>query len=180
MNMPLGVLLVLAVVSVLVLCLILAFAGIVLCIRRRARKTAIALVIVSAAIAVLCVWAVYWVAPKGGRTIAQLDLPDGRTFVVRHYRFGWTEYPKVRFYARNKEGAWTSFMLIAELVNPNDTSLVMDASRQEVEVAPIGGWYRIKENGFLNIDGSWGPTRQLPPGVEPGAEDIYDRAAYSQ
>lgn len=176
---PLGVMLILGVVLALALCLLLALGGLAYCIRRRARKKAVVLGIVSAAIAVFCAWAVYWVAPKGGRTIAQMDLPDGRTFVVRHYRFGWTEYPKVRFYARDKEGAWTSFALIAELVNPNDTSLVLDASRQEVEVAPAG-WYRIQANDFVNIDGSRGPTWQLPLDIEPGEEDIYDRTAYSQ
>jgi hypothetical protein len=147
--------------------------GLVRCIRSRKRETAAVLGIAAVGIIAFDTWAICTVAPKGGRTIAQLELADGQAFVVRHYRYGWTEYPKVRFYARNTQGAWTSFALIAELVNPNGTSLELDASEQKVEVAPTGGWYRIPDNDFLNIDGSWCTARQLPPGIEPGEENIH-------
>jgi hypothetical protein len=165
-----GVLVVLGVVLVLILCLLFVLWGLV---RNGRRKTASVLGIAALGIVAVVMWAIYTVAPKGGRTIAQLELADGRAFVVRHYRYEWTEYPKVRFYARDTEGAWTSFVLIAELVNPNATSLVLDPSEQKVEVAPTGGWYRIPDNDFVNIDGSWCTAQQLPPGIEPGEEDIH-------
>jgi len=168
---PMGVLLVLGLVLALVLCLVPVLLGIVHCIRSRARKTAVVLGIAVVGIVVFDAWAICAVAPKGARTIAQLEFPDGRAFVVRHYRSGWFEYPKVRFYARNTEGVWTSFVVISELVNPNSAWLVLDASAQEVQ-AP-GGWYRIQDNEFVNPDGSRGATRQLTPGIEPGEEDIY-------
>jgi len=169
---PLGVLVVLGCVLVLVLCLFLALWGIVRCMRRRARKTAAVLGIAAVGIAVLSACAICAVAPKGGRTIAQLDLADGCAFVVRHYRHGWFEYPKVRFYSRDMQGAWTSFALIAELVDPNDTTLVLDASEQEIEVPGVG-CYSIRNNDFVNVDGSRGTKWQLPPGVEPADEDIH-------
>ena len=172
MIKPMGVLLVLGIVLALVLCLVLALWGIVHCIRSRARKTAVVLGIAAVGIVVFDAWAIYAVAPKGGRTIAQLELSDGRACVVRHYRSGWLEYPKVRFYARDTQGVWTSFVVISELVNPNSTSLVPDASAQKVQVPGVG-WYRIQDNDFVNPDGSRGTTCQLPPGIEPGEEDIY-------
>jgi len=168
---PLGVLLVLVVVLSLVLFLVLALWGIVHCVRSGARKTAVVLGIAVVGIAVYSACAIYAMAPRGGRTIAQLELSDGRAFVVRHYRSGWLEYPKARFYARDTEGAWTSFALISELVNANATSLVLDASGQEVEMAGVGS-YRIQDNDFVSVDGSRGTKQQLPPGIEPGQEFV--------
>lgn len=168
---PMGVLLVLLAVVALVLCLFLTLLAMVDCIRRRARKKAVASGVAAVVILVMSAWAIYAVAPKGGRTVAQLELSDGRAFAVRYYRFGWLDYPKAWFYARDEAGAWTSFELISELVNPNAASLALDASAEEVEMPGVGT-YRIDHNDFVNIDGSRGRTRQLPPGVEPGEEDI--------
>lgn len=168
---PMGVLLTLGIVLALSFCLVLALWGIARCIRSRARKTAMALGIAVAGIVVFNAWAIYVVAPKGARTIAQLELPDGHAFVVRHYRYGWLEYPKVRFYARGPEGVWTSFGLIAEWVVPNATSLIMDVQKQQVDMPGVGA-YLIQDNDFVLLDGSRGVMRQLPSGVEPGEEDI--------
>lgn len=175
---PMGVLLVLGFALALVLCLVPALWGIVHGIRSRARKTAVVLGIVAVGIVVFDVWAIRAVAPKGARTIAQLELPDGRALIVRHYRSGWLEYPKVRFYARDTEGVWTSFVLISELVNPNSASLVLDAAGQEVQMPGVGR-YRIQDNDFVNIDGSRGTVRQLPLGIEPAEEDIYSVTEHS-
>ncbi len=175
MIKPMGVLLVLALVLTLLPCLILALWGLVHYTRVRARKTAVVLGIIVVAIAVFSVSALYVVAPKGGRTIAKLDLPDGRAFVVRHYRYGWFEYPKVRFYARNANGDWTSFSVISELIDPGATSLVLDAAAQEIQLTGAG-WFRIEHNEFVNVDGSRGTVWQLPPGIDPGEEDINSGA----
>lgn len=168
---PMGVLLTLGIVLALSFCLVLALWGIARCLRRRARKTAITLGILVAAIAMFNTWAVCVVAPKGVRTIAQLELPDGHAFVVRHYRYGWLEYPKVRFYARGPEGVWTSFGLIAEWVVPNATSLIMDVQKQQVDMPGVGA-YLIQDNDFVLLDGSRGVMRQLPSGIEPGEEEL--------
>ncbi len=178
MIKPMGVLLVLGVVLALILCLVPVLWGIAHCIRNRAWKTAVVLGIAAVGIVVSSAWAVYAVAPKGSRTIAQLELSNGRMFTVRHYRFGWLEYPKARFYARDTKGLWTSFEVISELVNPNAASLVLDASAQEVQLTGVG-WYRIEDNDFVNIDGSRGNTWQLPPTIEPGEEDIYGASLQS-
>jgi len=172
MIKPFGVLLVLGLVAALALCFLLALWGIVRCRRTGARKAAAALAIAAAGILALSGWAIWAVAPRGGRTIAELEFPDGRMFVVRHYRSQWLEYPKVRFYARSSEGVWTSFEVIAELVDPGATGLVLDEPAQEIE-APGVGWYRIQDDDFVHPDGSRGARLQLPPGIEPGDEDIH-------
>jgi len=169
---PLGVLLVLSVVLLLIFFLFLTLWRALRCIRSRKPKTAVVLGIVAMGIAVFCAWATYAVAPKGAQTIAELESPDGRAFIIRNYRYGWLEYRKVYFYSRNIEGVWTSFRLISELVNPNTVSFVLNESAREVEVPGVG-CYLIQENSFVNIDGSGGTSRQLPPGVKPGEEDIY-------
>ncbi len=169
MIKPMGVLLVLGIVVILLLCLPFALWGVVRCVRYRKRMAAAFLGMVALAIVVLSAWAVYATAPKGARTIAQLNLPDGRVFVVRHYRYRWLEYPKARFYARDADGIWTSFALISELVNPSATSLVLDESVQEVQLPGVG-CYRIPNNDFVIIDGSRANKLPLPPGTEPGEE----------
>jgi hypothetical protein len=171
---PLAVLLTLVLVGVLLLCMIPVLWWLVQSIENRERKSAVFLGIVALGIFMFSAWAGYWMAPKGGRTIAELELPDGRAFVVRHYRYGWLDYPKVRFYARDTNGSWTSFALIAELVNSNGASLALDESAQNVDLG-TGGWYRIQEKDFVNIDGSRPASRRLPPGIEPGEEDIHAR-----
>ena len=90
---PIGVMLVLGFVLVLMLCLVPVLWGFVRSIRRRARKLAMALGIVAAGILLFSAWAIYSVAPKGDRKIAQLELPDGRAFVVHHYRYGLVRVP---------------------------------------------------------------------------------------
>ncbi len=167
-----GVVLVLGLVLALIFCLIAAIWELIHCIRSRARKKAVILGIVAAGIIVFDMCAIHAVAPKGARTIAQLEIPGNRCFVVRHYRSGWFEHPEVRFYARDRQGIWTSFAVIWELVNPNSTSLVLDASEQEIQVPGVGS-YRIQDNDFVNPDGSRCTTYQLPQGVEPGEEDIH-------
>lgn len=178
MIKPFGVLLVLGIVTALALCFLLALWGIARSWRAGARKTTAVLAIAAAGILALSVWAIWTVAPRGGRTIAELELPDGRAFVVRHYRSQWLEYPEVRFYARSSEGVWTSFEVIAELVDPGATRLVLDEPAQEIE-APGVGWYRIQDDDFVNLDGSRGGRRQLPPGVEPGNENLQASARYA-
>ena len=127
--------------------------------------------ILTAGLTVISAWAIYMVAPKGAQTIAELDLPDGRAFLVRHYRSGWFEYPKARFYSRDKAGAWTSFELISELNHPYSTSLDLDETEQEVHVTGVGS-YGIQTDEFVNPDGSRGARYPLPPGIEPGEEDL--------
>lgn len=170
---PMGVVLVLGIVCALAFCLVPTLWGFVRSVRSRARKRAALLGILAAAIIVFNVWAVYAVAPKGGRTIAQLELADGRAFVLRHYRYGWLEYPKVCFYARDPYGVWTRFTVIAELIDANATTLLLNASAQEVALGKAGGTYRIPHNEFLNIDGSGSDGWPLPPGVAPDEDDIY-------
>lgn len=172
MIKPFGVLLVLGFVLALFLCLITALLRVVHSVRSRARKRAAVQGIGAVVIAMFAAWTIYAVAPKGARTIAELRLPDGHAFVVRHYRYGWFEYPKVRFYARDTQGVWSSFMVISELVNPNSISLALDASSQEVRVPGVG-WYRILDNDFVNPGGSRATTSQLPLGIELGEEDVY-------
>jgi hypothetical protein len=165
--------LVLGLVVALVLCLLPVLWGFVHSVRRGAWKKAVALGIAAAAIVLFDVWAIHVVAPKGGRTIAQLELPDGRAFMVRHYRFGWVEAPKVRFYARDTQGVWTRFVLIWELVDPNSPTLLLNEQKQEVEIPGVG-WYRIQENDWINPDGpGYTPPFQLPPGIEPGEEAAF-------
>jgi len=170
---PLGVLLVLGVVAALLICAINATWRSLLNFRRGKRNRAVTLLILALGIFAMSAWAVYAVSPKGGRTVAQLKLPDHREFVVRHYRYGWLEYPKARFYARDTNGAWTSFTLISELVNPNATSLVLDASTQQVHVNGVGS-YLLQQNEFVNIDGSRGTKRLLPPETVPDEENVYE------
>ena len=171
MIKPLGVLLVLCVVAVLLLCLIFALWRMGHNYRRANQSKAVTLGIVSLAIAVLCAYATYAVSPKGGRTIAQLQLPEKREFILRHYRYGWFEYPKLRFYARDNSGRWTSFAVISELINPNDISLVYDEAKQGIAVG-IAGAYDAKNNYFTNIDGSSGKVWQLAPGIEPNQDEL--------
>ncbi|MFM1919381.1 MAG: hypothetical protein RLZZ303_1015 [Candidatus Hydrogenedentota bacterium] len=171
MNKPVGVLLVLGLAVALALCLVPIFWFALRGIQRRNGRKPVALVAAALVIVAFDAWAIYAVAPKGGRTIAQLHLPDGRAVVVRHYRFGWLEYPTVRLYARDTQGVWTRFYLIAELVDPNTPRLVFDASEQKVQMPGVG-WYQFQDNYFTHIDGgSYGLTIQLPPGIEPGEED---------
>lgn len=171
MIKPMGVLLVLGFVGVLCLCLPFALWGLARCIRARKRTSAAFLGLIALAMVVLCSMAVGAVAPKGARTIAQLNRPDGRAFVVRHYRYGWLEYPKVRFYARDTDGNWTSFAVISELVNPNTAALTLDESAQEVQL-PNAGWYRIPDDDFVNVDGSRANKLPLPTGTKPGEEAL--------
>jgi len=172
MIKPMDVLLVLAIVLALIPYLVLALWRIAHCIRTHAWWVVVALGIVMVGIVLFSTWAIYVVAPKGGRTTAQLEIPNGQMFVVRHYRFGWLEYPKVRFYVRDPKGAWTSFGVISELVNPNAPSLILDEQTQQVQLLSAG-YYLIQNNDFVNIDGSRGTVWQLPSGVEPGEEAIY-------
>ncbi len=169
---PMGVLLTLVVVFVLVLCLIPTLWGMVRGIRSRARTKTVVLGIVAVGIVAFSTWAIVSVAPKGARTIAQLKLPDGGQFVLRHYRFGWLEYPKVRFYVRDTDGTWTVFPVISELVDPNNAPLKYSPGVQ-VQIGDAGGWYQIQEKAFINVDGPGPLGWQMPPGVEPGEEDIY-------
>jgi len=170
---PFGVMLVLGLVATLLLCLLPVLWGLVHNVRGRAWKKAFWLGIAAVAIVVFNVWAIYAVAPKGARTIAQLELPDGRAYIVRHYRFGWVEAPTVRFYARDTQGVWTRFVLIWELVDPNSTTLLLNEAKQEVEVPGVG-WYRIQENYWIHPHGpSDTPPLQLPPGIEPGEEATF-------
>ncbi len=170
MIKPLGVLLVLGFVGALILCLPFVLWRLVHNVRIGSRKAAALWGIVALAMVMSSAWTVYSVAPKGARTIARMELLDGHAFVVRHYRYGWFEYPKVRFYARDTDGTWTSFAIISELVNLRSSSLNLDESTQSVEFLPAG-WYSIPNNDFINIDGSRGDTWQLPPGVEPDQVD---------
>lgn len=178
MIKPLGVLLVLCVVLVLLLFLVIAVLWMVHCIRHGKRNKATALGIASASLAVFCAFATYAVAPKGGRTIAQLQLPGNREFILRHYRYGWFEYPKARFYARDAKGVWTSFALISELINPINASLILDTSKQEISVGKAG-WYRVDKDDLIFEDGGRGKTWQLLPGIEPSDDNIYENAAPS-
>ena len=173
---PMGVLLVLGVVGILILCLVPTIRGIVRSFRNRAWKTTAAMGIVAAGIVATSSWAILDLAPKGDRTIAQLKLSDGREFVVHHYRYGWLEYPKVRFYARDTNGVWTSFPVYAELVDSNATTLVLDASGRQVEL--LSGErrvnsYIIQHNSIVHVDGPGSIKWQLPPGIEPGEENLY-------
>ena len=83
---------------------------------------------------------------------------------------GWFEYPEVRFYALDTEGVWTRFDVITEWVDSDNTSLVLDESGQEIDMAGVGS-YR-QDYGFIHIDGSPAASLELPLGVEPGEEDI--------
>ncbi len=170
MIKPFGVMLVLGLVAALLLCLLPVLWGLVHSVRSRAWRKAATLGIAMVAIIAFAVWAIYAVAPKGARTIAQLELPDGRAFMVRHYRFDWFQGSKVRFYARDTQGTWTRFVLISELVDPNSPTLLLNDAKQEVEIPGVG-WYRIPENDWINLDGpGYTPPFQLPPGIEPGEE----------
>lgn len=171
MIKPLGVLLVLVVVIFMLLSVFVSLWKLARFLRRGERMKAALLGIAAAAVAVMCAWAIHAVAPKGGRTIAELQFPDKREFVVRHYRYGWFEYPKVRFYARDQDGTWTSFSVISELVDANTLSLVLDATAEQVQVGKAGS-YLIQQKDFVNIDGSRGNIWRLPPGIEPGEEDL--------
>ncbi len=175
MIKPPGVLLVLGVALALALCLIPAIWGIVHSLRSRKRKTAVALGIAAVGVLVFDAWAIHAVAPKGARTIAHLEIPGGRAFTLRHYRSGWFEYPKARFYARDPKGVWTGFVLISEFVNPNASSLALSRSKQEVDVPGVGS-YQIQDNDFVNVDGSRCATLRLPPGAKPEEDDIYASA----
>ena len=173
---PIGVMLLFGVVSVLMLCLVPIAWGIVRSIQKRAWKKAAVLGIVAVGIVATGSWAIAAQAPKGARTIAQLNLPDGREFVVRHYRHGWFEYPKVRFYARDTTGVWTSFPVYAELVVANATSLVADARAQQVQLMSGGYWvntYVIQDGSYVHVDGPGSVSWQLPPGIDPGEEDLH-------
>lgn len=174
MIKPLGVLLLIGVVAFLIVCLVPALRGAVYLARAGARKRAAALAVLAAAIVVFSAWAVYFAAPKGARIVDSLELPDGHAFVLRHYRFSWLEYPKVRLYVRDPDGSWTTIAVIAELVNPNATTLVLDNSNQVVEVTGVGS-YVIKDAFFVHIDGGGSASRKLPPGTEPGEEDLMWR-----
>jgi len=169
-----AVMLVFGVVGLLLLSLVPLVWWMMRCIRSRARVRAAVLGTVAVGIVALSAWAIAAAAPRGARTLDQLETADGRAFVVRHYRFGWLEYPTVRFYARDPDGAWTVFPVIAELINPNDTSLVLNGSgaAQEVQIGDAGGWYRISDGNFVNVDGPGHTSAQLPPGMAPGEEDL--------
>lgn len=163
-----------SVVSILMLCLIPIAWWIVRSVRSRARTKAALLGIVAIGIITFGFWAIGAQAPKGDRTIAQLKLPDGHEFVVHHYRHGWFEYPKVRFYARDPKGIWTSFPVYAELVVANATSLETDESAQQVQLMSNGYWvntYVIQDGSFTHVDGPGSVSWTLPPGVEPGEEE---------
>ena len=171
MLKPLGVLLALVFLAVLLLYMVFALWWMVRAFKRGHRKTSITLALTTMAIAVFCAFALNALAPKGGQTIAQLQLPGNREIVVRHYRYGWFEYPRVRFYARDPNGVWTSFIIISELVNARSTSLKFDATKQEVTL-DTAGWYRVDFNDFVNIDGGRGRAWQLASGVDPRTEQL--------
>ncbi|MCC6153699.1 MAG: hypothetical protein IT367_08070 [Candidatus Hydrogenedentes bacterium] len=171
MLKPLGVLLALVFLAVLLLYMLFALWWMVRAFNRGYRKTSITLAFTSMAIAVFCAFALHALAPKGGQTIAQLQLPDNREIIVRLYRYGWFEYPRARFYASDQNGVWTSFVIISELVNARKPSLTFDATKQEVTL-DSAGWYRIDFNDFVNIDGGRGKAWQLAPGVDPRTEQL--------
>jgi len=173
-NKPFAVMLVLGIVVLLALCLIPILWKLVRSMRHNLRKRALILGIMVAVIVTFDAWALYEASPKGSRTIAQLNLPEGRKVIVRHYRYGWFEYPSVRFYARDTAGIWTRFNLIAELVAPNSPSIEFKSENQEVEMWGVG-WYFIERNEFIHVDGGSYTTCQLPPGITPENDD-YTRA----
>lgn len=168
---PIGTILALGVVGVLIVIVPFVIGDLMKIARARGRRVTLISGIAALLIAGLCVWAVYAVAPKGSRTIAQLNLPDGHALVLRHYRHGWFDYPKVRLYARDADGTWTSFAIIAELVNPNTPSLLYDEVDKEVDLPGVG-WYRPDLNAFVHIDGGWANARELPPGLQPDEDDV--------
>lgn len=167
---PLAVLLIFAIVALLIPCLLAAIACAVRGARRRDRRAAILWSVASAAIVGFGASALYEAAPKGARTIGQLDLPDGQSFLVRHYRDEWLAPPRIRFYARDEEGGWTSYILIWELVDPDGVTVSFDETRRRIELGPAGT-YLIAEESYINIDGSPAKQTELPAGVEPGEED---------
>ncbi len=172
--LPIGLMLLFGVVSILMLCLVPVVWGIVRSIRSRARVKAAVLGVVAVGIFALSAWMIGAQAPKGARTIAQLKLSDGREFVVRHYRYGWLEYPKVRFYARDANGVWTRFPVIAELVDSRAASLVVNTSAQQVELMSgkyFVSTYVIRNGSYVHVDGSGSDPWELPPGIEPGEEE---------
>ncbi len=169
---PFGMWLLLFFMSILGLCLIFLMWGMVRSIKRGARKKTAVFGIVAVGIVAFSAYALSAAAPRGGRTIAQLTLPDGREFLLRHYRFSWLDYPKVRFYVHDTDGTWTSISVISELISPNSTTLTLDSSGRQIEIGDAGGTYVIQDKYFANIDGGGGFSRQLPPGIEPGEEDI--------
>lgn len=172
-----GIMLLSGVASILILCLLLIVWGFVRSIQSRARLKATMLGIAAATIVVFVgfsSWMIAAQAPKGDRTIAELKLPDGREFLVRHYRHRWLEFPIVRFYARDTTGVWTSFPVYAELVNSNDASLVFQASAQIVEFWSHGylvNSYDLHDGNFVHVDGPGSISWNLPPGIEPGDEE---------
>lgn len=171
-TLPLGVMLVFGIVAIFAVCLIPILWKLVRSIRTREWKKAWIFGIVAVGIITFDAWALYEASPKGGRTIAQLELPEGREIIVRHYRYGWFEYPTVRLYARDTTGTWTRFNLVAELVDPNSPSLELKAEKQEVEMWGVGT-YQIESNKFIHADGGGYADCQLPPGIEPETDVKY-------
>lgn len=167
---PLAVLLILAIVALLIPCLFAAMWCAVRGVRRGNRRSATLWSAVSAAIVAFSGWALYEAAPKGGRTIGQLELSDGQTFLVRHYRYAWLDPPRIRFYARDADGGWTSYILIWELVDPDAVTLAIDEAGQRIDLG-TAGTYQIARKSYINIDGSPAKQTELPAGVEPGEED---------
>lgn len=168
------VLLLLVGVGFLFLCLVPLVLWMLRCVRRGAWVKAAVLGTAAVGIVALSAWAVVKVAPQGARTLDILETPDGRMFIVRHYRFGWLEYPAVRFYARDPDGDWTVFPVIAELIDGNNTALTVTGtgSARQVQIGEIGGWYVVHDGNFVNVDGPGHTSAQLPPGIEPGQEDL--------
>jgi hypothetical protein len=166
MLKPLGVIFMSRLVVVLV---ILAVLTLIYCIRLRSRKALKWWALTTLTVLLLGAGATFVVAPKGARTVARLELPQGRAFVLRHTRDHWMEMPKVRFYARNPAGTWTSFQVISELVGAS-TTLTYDAASQEVVVFGAGS-YSIPSNDYVQVDGSRLKNWQLPAGTQPGEED---------
>lgn len=171
MLKPFGVMLVLAGVAVLVILLVPLGWGILRSIRAQAHRRTGLLGVMALGVVFLSAGTLYGLAPKGTQVLAQQELPDGQAFVVRSYRYGWFDYPELRFYARDVSGDWTAFQLISELGNSPSISLVVDASKQEVEIPGVG-WYRISDHEFVNPDGSRASQSSLPEGIAPGEEDL--------
>lgn len=168
---PFAVMLIFAVVALLIPCLLAALWCAVRNARRQRQRPAIMWSVASAAIVAFSAWALYEAAPKGARTIGQLDLPDGQSFLVRHYRHEWLAPPRIRFYARDEEGGWTSYILNWELVDPDAVTLAIDEAERRVDLGPAG-MYQIAEKSYINIDGSPATRKELPAGVKPGEEDL--------
>jgi hypothetical protein len=169
MIKPMGVLLILGLALVLMMCLVLVLYALVRGARNRAWKHVIALGVAAIGLATINTWMVTAAAPKGARVVGELTLPDGRLCVLRHYRTGWFEYPKAVFYVCNGGGTWTRFELIAELVDPEAATLLLDDETGTVPVPGVG-LYQPGDDTFRHVDGSASPKRALAVGVSPGQE----------